>query len=68
MSDVGWAGLTEVQVDAGNEGVEEKHEDDDSEDGQTFDQQNCVGYPVLWRAERERGGGDHHCGCCCGLQ
>ena len=55
---VGWvmgAGFTEVQVDAGNEGVEEEHEDDDCEDGDTLDQQNRVGYPVLWGAERETG-------------
>ena len=56
LGGVGGAGHTEVQVDAGNEGVEEEHEDDDSEDGHTLDQQNGVGDPVLRWAEREGGG------------
>lgn len=43
----GCAGLTEVKVNAGNEGVEEKHEDHHTEDGGTLHQQNPVRYFVL---------------------
>ena len=43
--------LTKIQVDAGKEGVEEEHEDDNSQDGNTLDQEDCVCYSVLWTGE-----------------
>lgn len=35
-------------MNAGNKGVEKKHEDDHAKDGQTLHQQNLVSYSVLW--------------------
>lgn len=51
--EVGWgdsnetAVLTELQMNAGDEGVEKEHEDDHGEDGHALHQQHRVGYPVL---------------------
>lgn len=44
---LGCAGLTKIEVNAGNEGVEEKHEDHYTEDRCTLHQQNPVSYFVL---------------------
>ena len=41
------AWLTQIQMNAGNEGVEEEHDDHHSQDGDTLDQEDLVSDSVL---------------------
>lgn len=47
--------LTKIQVNAGNKGVYEEHEDDHGEDGHTLHQEHRVSNSVLWKEKPERG-------------
>lgn len=40
--------LTEIEMNAGNEGVHKEHEDHHAKDGHTLHQEDLVSYSVLW--------------------
>lgn len=46
------AALTEIKMNAGNEGVDKEHEDHHTKDGHTLHQENLVSYSVLCRREK----------------
>lgn len=41
--------LTEIEMNAGNKGVEKEHEDHHGKDRHTLHQEDLVSYSVLWR-------------------
>lgn len=43
------AALTQIKMNAGNEGVHKKHEDHHAKDGHALHQEHLVSYSVLWR-------------------
>ena len=47
--------LTQIQMNAGNKGVEEEHDDHHSQDSNTLDQEDFVGDSVLRRQEINEG-------------
>lgn len=47
------AALTEIQMNAGNKGVHEEHEDHHAEDGHALHQEHLVSYSVLLRRNRK---------------
>lgn len=47
------AALTEIQMNAGNKGVDKEHEDHHAKDGHTLHQENLVTYSVLSRGKGE---------------
>lgn len=50
------ATLTEIQMNAGNKGVDKEHEDHHTKDGHTLHQESLVTYAVLSRGKQKISG------------
>lgn len=50
------ASLTEIQMNAGNKGVDKEHEDHHTQDGHTLHQESLVAYSVLSRGKQKISG------------
>lgn len=57
--------LTEVQMNAGNKGVDKEHEDHHTKDGHTLHQESLVTYSVLSRGKQKISGNVARCRVAC---